>query len=108
MQPKAAALLTPEAKSTLAELAGLLAATEFTEPALEGAEAAACPLVSLLGFFIRVQDDDAAIAVDDDKVATGNIRYELAETHHGRYLQSACWLRFARVSSKFLTMMLLS
>jgi glutamyl-tRNA synthetase len=37
MQPKAAALLTPEAKSMLAELAGVLATTEFTEPALDAA-----------------------------------------------------------------------
>jgi glutamyl-tRNA synthetase len=37
MQPKAASLLTAEAKSTLAELARVLEMTEFSEPALEAA-----------------------------------------------------------------------
>jgi glutamyl-tRNA synthetase len=37
MQPKAAALLTPAAKSVLAELIPALESTEFTEPALDAA-----------------------------------------------------------------------
>ena len=37
MEPKAAALLTPEARLMLRDLAGVLAATEFTPPALDAA-----------------------------------------------------------------------
>ncbi len=37
MEPKAAALLTPEARLMLRDVAAALAATDFTEPALDGA-----------------------------------------------------------------------
>jgi len=38
--------------------------------------------------FIRPQDDDAAVAVDDDRLTTGDISRDRFKSHHGRHLKS--------------------
>ena len=62
---------------------------ELLEVALKQEERLAHLFVALFGFLIGIEDDDAAIAVDDDLVAAGDVGQEFAQADHGGNLEDA-------------------
>src|SRR5260370_24014963 len=63
--------------------------TQFAQLGLESAKARSRLLVALQGFLIRIEDENPAVAVDDDQVAAGDIDDKFPQTDNGGNLEGA-------------------